>query len=235
MCEKPMALSLEDCDRMLAASREANVKLTIGQSTRYNAPLVEMKRILDSGRCGELVNARSTRMGFYNLPHSPWRLDGSKSGGTVFELHIHEIDFVCTLGGRPLSVYARTAYSRDDAPSFLDSFSALLTFQSGAYATIEASWNCTLGGTSRGFVASKGSAEAQGQDTVRLMTADMDKADLVEARALPTLDADFVRAVREDAPAPVPGEDGRANVEIGLAIVESGRTGEVVQLPPRQG
>ena len=231
MCEKPMGLKLEDCDRMIAAARESNVKLMVGQSTRYHAPLVEMKRILESGSCGRLVNAWSTRTGFYSRPDSPWRLDGDKSGGTVFELHIHEIDFVCTLGGHPTSVYARTSYCRDDAPSFLDSFSALLSFEGGAYATIEASWNCPLGRSGRGFVGSKGSAEAQGRDSVRVMTVDAEKPSVVEAAALPTLDEDFVRAIREDAPAPVPGEDGRANVEIGLAIVESGRTGQVVPLP----
>ena len=232
MCEKPMALSLEDCDRVLTATRESNVKIMVGHSTRYNAPLVEMKRILESGRCGRLINAYSTRMSAFNRPDDPWRLDGDKSGGTIFELHIHEIDFVCSLGGRPKEVYARTAYSRDDAPSFMDNFSALFTFEDGAYATIEASWSCTVGGTTRGFVASKGSAQAQGADAVRLMTTDMDQADVVKAPATPLLDADFVQAIRDSTPVSIPGEDGRANVEIGLAIVDSGRTGQIVQLSP---
>lgn len=231
MCEKPMALNLEDCDRILTATRDAGVKLMIGHSTRYNAPLVEMKRILESGQCGRLINAYSTRMSAFNRPDDPWRLDGNKSGGTIFELHIHEIDFVCSLGGRPKEVYARTAYSREDAPSFMDNFSALFTFEDGAYATIEASWSCTVGGTTRGFVASKGSAQAQGADSVRLMTTDMDQAETIKAQATPVLDADFVEAIRNDTPVSIPGEDGRANVEIGLAIVESGRTGEVVRLP----
>jgi len=231
MCEKPMALSLEDCDRMLAATRAAGVKLMIGHSTRYNAPLVEVKRILESGQCGRLINAYSTRMSAFNRPDDPWRLDGNKSGGTIFELHIHEIDFVCSLGGRPKAVYARTAYSRDDAPSFMDNFSALFTFDDGAYATIEASWSCTVGGTTRGFVASKGSAQAQGADGVRLKTTDMDEAETVTAHATPALDAACGEGIRNNTPTTIPGEAGRANVELGLAIIESGRTGEVVRLP----
>ena len=80
----------------------------------------------------------------------------------------------------------------------------------------------------------------EGRDAVRLRTVDMERAETIEvapdqasARGLPKIseDADFIRAIREDDESPIPGEDGRANVEIGLAIVESGKTGEVVKLP----
>ena len=88
--------------------------------------------------------------------------------------------------------------------------------------------------------ATKGAAKAEGRDQVIIKTVDMDKPETITVplgdhieRKLGKLtqDADFVRAIREDDAAPIPGEDGRANIEIGLAIIESGRTGEVVKLP----
>lgn len=243
MCEKPMALNLEDCDRMIAAARESNVKLMIGQSTRYMEPLVELKRVLESGRCGDLVTAWSVRMNHHSpRPNALWRLDGEKSGGIVFEWEVHEIDFVCSLGGKVTNVYAQTAHSRKDAPTFLDHFAAVLTFGSGGYGVLDASQSCTLGRSGRGFVGTQGAAEAAGRNAVRIRTVDMAEAETIKldlgdhvASGLNKLtqDEDFVRAVREDAASPVPGEDGRADVEIGVAIVESGRTGQAVALPLR--
>lgn len=238
MCEKPMALNLEDCDRMIATAKENSVKLNIGQSTRYAPALLEIKRILESGQCGDLVTAWSLRMSYHQVrPGSLWRLDGDRSGGVVLEWEVHEIDFVCSLGGRVSEVYAKTAYSRADAPNFLDHFSAVLTFENGGYGNLEASQSCPVGQSGRGFVGTRGAAQTQGTETVRLRTVDMEK---IENISIPsrqdlsqssTLDGDFIRAIREDDPAPVPGEDGRANIEIGLAIIESGKTGEIVKLP----
>ena len=241
MCEKPMALSLPDCDRMIAAAKSNGVRLMIGQSTRYSEALLELKRVFESGRCGDLVTAYSYRMGYHNCrPEALWRMDGDQSGGIVFEWEVHEIDFVCSIGGPVSQVYAQTAYSREDAPNFLDHFSAILTFGRGGCGNLEASQSCTLGQSGRGFVGTKGAAKAEGRDQVILKTVDMDKPETIIvplgghiARGLGKLtqDADFVRAIRADAPSPIPGEDGRANIEIGLAIIESGRTGEVVRLP----
>jgi len=242
MCEKPMALNLPDCDRMIEAARSNNVKLMIGQSTRYSAPLLELKRIFESGRCGDLVCAWSLRMSYHRTrPDALWRLDGEKSGGIVFEWEVHEIDFVRTIGGDVSEVYAHTAYTRKDAPTFLDYFSAIVTFKNRGYGNLEASQSCTISmGGGRGFMGTLGAAKAEGRDAVRLMTIGMDEAEIIKvdpgdhvARGLGKLtqDGDFVRAIRENDASPIPGEEGRADVEVGLAIVESGNTGKVVKLP----
>ena len=241
MCEKPMALSMTDCDRMIAAARDNGVKLAIGQSTRYAPALLEVKRIFESGQCGDLVTSWSIRMSYHKpQPHAPWRMDGEKSGGIVFEWEVHEIDFIRSLGGKVSDVYARTAYSRDDAPNFLDHFSAILTFESGGYGNLEASQSCTLGPGGRGFVGTKGSAQTSGRDTVQVKINEMDEVQIVQVPPDPhaergfgrqTQNVDFIRAIREDDVSPIPGEDGRANIEIGLAIIESGKTGDVVRLP----
>lgn len=234
LCEKPMALTLEDCDHMIAAVKKAGVKLMVTQTTRYIPALLEVKKVFDSGRCGELVCAWSVRMGYHHVfPHARWRLDGDKSGGIVFEWEIHEIDFVRSIGGDPTEVYARTAYSRPDCPNFLDHFAATLTFAKGGYGTLDASQSCLLSRGGRGFVGTRGAARTDGEG-VRLRTLDADEDEIIEvtsnASNMFVQDSDFVRAIREDAPSPVSGEDARVNIEIGLAIIESGKTGEPVRI-----
>jgi predicted dehydrogenase len=236
MCEKPMALSLADCDRMIEAAKANGVKLMVGQSTRYNPALLELKRILESGRCGELVNAWSSRKSWpKRRPGTEWRFDDETSGGVVLELEVHEIDFLRSIGGEIRQVYARTARSGAHGPNFLDNLSAVLTFERAAYATLEASWSCPLGGMGRGFIGTKGTAMVRGKQ-VQVRTVGAESTETIDARAedhVPgksTQDADFVRAIREDADSPVSGEDARRNIEIGLAIVQSGKTGEVITL-----
>ena len=241
MCEKPMALSLEDCDKMIAAAKDNNVKLMIDQSTRYMPSLLDLKRRFKAGDFGDLVNSWSIRQSYHQMqPGSEWRLEGDKSGGIVFEWEVHEIDFVCSIGGDVSQVYAHTAHSRPEAPTFLDHFSAILTFKNGGYANLEASQSCTVGQSGRGLVGTKGAAQAQGRDTLRIRTLGMDRAETVEVptdtgavdglgRLTPN--TGFINAIRNDTPSPVPGEDARKNIEIGLAIMQSGQTGDVVKLP----
>ncbi|MDP6038190.1 MAG: Gfo/Idh/MocA family oxidoreductase [Candidatus Latescibacteria bacterium] len=241
MCEKPMALSLEDCDKMIAAAKENNVKLMIDQSTRYAPSLLELKRRFEAGDFGDLVNSWSIRQSYHQVqPGSEWRLEGDKSGGIVFEWEVHEIDFVCSIGGDVTQVYAHAAHSRSEAPTFLDHFSAILTFRNGGYANLEASQSCTVGQSGRGLVGSKGSAQTQGRDTLRIRTLEMERPETVEvptdtgaASGLGRLtpNTEFINAIMNDTPSPVPGEDARKNIEIGLAIIQSGQTGEVVKLP----
>ncbi len=234
LCEKPMALNLEDCDRMIAAARQHGVVLMVCQTTRYIAQMAELQRLFASGHCGELVSAWSTRMGYHGGgAGTTWRLDGEQSGGIVFEWEVHEIDIVRRIGGPVSQVYARTAYSRADAPNFLDHFSAVLTFADGGYGNLEASQSCAVPQGGRGFVGTLGAAQTQG-NKVRLRTVDMDEDEIIEVESgnvQQKQDGDFIRAVRDGAPSPVSGEDARVNIEIGLAIIESGRTGQVVDLP----
>ena len=238
MCEKPMALNVADCDRMIDAAKAHNAKLMIDQTTRFVPNLIEMQRIFQSGECGDLVRSWSIRESYHQIKNdASWRLDFEKSGGIVFEWEVHEIDFVRSIGGRVNDVYAKTAFSREGATGFLDYFTAVLTFENGGYGNLEASQSEHLGMSSRGFSGTRGSAVSVGKDQVRIRTVDDPEPRIVEVepdegakRGLNryTSNRPFVEAILNDGPSPVNGEDAKHNIEIGAAIVESGRTGEVV-------
>ena len=168
-----------------------------------------------------------------------WRLDFDKSGGIVFEWEVHELDFVRSIGGQVSEVYAKTRYSREDAPGFLDYFSAILTFENGGFGNLEASQSEHLGLSSRGLSGTKGSIVASGKQQIKIQTIEDDQPRILDVepdegtkRGLSryTSNRPFVEAILNDTPSPVSGEDARHNIEIACAIVESGETGQPISL-----
>lgn len=111
LCEKPMALTLADCDAMIAAVQRAEVQMMIGHCLRFWPEYVVIKQILDSGRLGPVQWMSATRMSA--LPDwswQGWQLDPELSGGAVLDLHIHDLDTLQWMLGRPAWINASGAY-----------------------------------------------------------------------------------------------------------------------------
>ncbi|HEY3416873.1 MAG TPA: Gfo/Idh/MocA family oxidoreductase [Armatimonadota bacterium] len=108
LCEKPMALTVEECDRMVAAAQQTGRTLMIAHCIRFWPEYIALKEIVDSGKYGKVVSA-----GFQRLSPLPiwssegWLTDPARSGGAALDLHIHDADFVRYLLGSPSSVTAR--------------------------------------------------------------------------------------------------------------------------------
>jgi len=93
LCEKPMAITLEDCDRMIKATKEAGVKLMIAENHRFLPAHIKIKELVDEGRIGEIFLARAYEG--YNVitelsgPNS-WRGSPDRAGGgTLLDAGIH--------------------------------------------------------------------------------------------------------------------------------------------------
>jgi predicted dehydrogenase len=107
LCEKPMAMTVKSCDRMIEAATKAGVKMMIGQVIRFWPEYQVIKEIVDSGKFGrvEWLSAR-------RLSPPPtwawqgWLLDPARSGGAVHDLHIHDLDYVNWLLGAPKKILA---------------------------------------------------------------------------------------------------------------------------------
>lgn len=109
LCEKPMALDLKGCDRMLAAAKAAKRRLLIAHCVRFFPENVYVRELVRSGKYGKVVAADFTR--FIAPPKwSPkgadWFFDEKKSGGVLFDAHIHDADYILGTFGRPKSVSA---------------------------------------------------------------------------------------------------------------------------------
>ena len=105
LSEKPMALSLEEAESMVAAAKANDRKLMIGQCCRYAGTYIQIKKMIDSGEYGKVIRAEFTRIsptpiwGWEN-----WFVDESKSGGSILDLHVHDVDMIHYIFGMPKSV-----------------------------------------------------------------------------------------------------------------------------------
>jgi len=105
LCEKPMALTVADCDRMIKEAESSGKILQIGHCVRFWPEYAKTKQIVQSGKYGTIIAA-----GFQRLTAAPawsfgnWALDQGKSGGMVLDLHIHDTDFIQYLFGVPPAV-----------------------------------------------------------------------------------------------------------------------------------
>lgn len=107
-CEKPMALTLADCDRMIAAARKAERVLMIGHCMRFWGEYAAGADMMRSGQYGRLHSlVMSRRGGVPSFGAGGWFTDHAKSGGALLDLHIHDVDYALFLLGKPAAVQAR--------------------------------------------------------------------------------------------------------------------------------
>jgi phthalate 4,5-cis-dihydrodiol dehydrogenase len=137
LVEKPMALSIEECRAMIAAAREARVQLVVGHSHSFDAPILKARELIARGELGpvRMVSALNYTDFLYR-PRRPEELDTAAGGGAVFNQAAHQVDIVRLLAGsRVKSVRALTG-AWDPARPTEGAYSALLTFESGAFASL---------------------------------------------------------------------------------------------------
>ena len=136
LVEKPMALTLEECNRMIAATRSAGVHLIVGHSHSFNAPIQRARQIIDSGLYGKVKMITALNFtDFLYRPRRPEELDTQAGGGVIHSQATHQIDIVRLLGGgRVSSVTAHTGAWDAGRPTE-GAYSALLEFEDGAFAS----------------------------------------------------------------------------------------------------
>jgi len=137
LVEKPMAISIAECQAMIDAAKTAGVVLIVGHSHSFNAPVLHTREIIESGAYGKprMISALNFTDFLYR-PRRPEELDTARGGGVIFSQAAHQIDIVRLFGGgRVKSVRAMTG-SWDPARPTEGAYSALLTFEDGTFASV---------------------------------------------------------------------------------------------------
>ena len=138
VCEKPMALAVEDCDAMLAAEARSRGRLFVAQCARFAPENAYIRSLAAEGRYGRIVAADFTR--FCAPPEwgagKSWFLDEAKSGGALLDTHVHDADLICSLFGLPGAVTSRR-HVRDDG---LTDHAATVFDYPNAVVTAAVSW-----------------------------------------------------------------------------------------------
>lgn len=155
LCEKPMAISLEDCEKMIAAAKANGKRLMIGQNQRLTPAHKKAKEIIASGKMGKVLSFSTI---FAHGGPESWSIEKSKNTwffkksaaafGSMADLGIHKIDLIRYLIGDEV----KSAFStmrvldktfEDGSPIEVDDNSVeILNFKNGAFGTVTTSWTC---------------------------------------------------------------------------------------------
>jgi phthalate 4,5-cis-dihydrodiol dehydrogenase len=137
MVEKPMALTLEDCTRMIDATTRAGVVLMVGHSHSFNAPILKTYELIQSGKFGavRMIHALNYTDFLYR-PRRPEELNTQAGGGVVFSQAAHQIDIVRLLGGGLVSTVMAHTGAWDPQRPTEGAYSALLGFSQGTFASL---------------------------------------------------------------------------------------------------
>lgn len=136
ICEKPLTLASEEAEQVLDAFDSRGIPLQVAHVLRFSPDYTAARDAVLSGAIGEVAAIRLSRLSFApKRGRNSWFNDESKSGGIVFDLMIHDIDYAMWLAGDVTSVYAK------EAPGGPGHAIAVLQHENGVVSHIEGSWS----------------------------------------------------------------------------------------------
>ena len=247
--EKPMAISLEGADALIAACAQYGVHLFVVKQNRLNPPIQLLKRAIDKGRFGRIFNVnctvRWTRPQEY-YDQAPWRGTWALDGGAFMNQASHYVDLMQWLVGPPARVVAITATQARQIEAE-DSGAAIVQFKSGALGVFDVTmlaYPKNLEGSIT-ILGEKGSVTVGGTAVNRIehwVFADYDDDDkLVESSSTNPPNVygfghegyyrNVVSVLRGEAKPDTDGTEGRKSLELIVGIYESARTGCAVLFP----
>lgn len=230
-CEKPIAFTLEEIDRALAAVEQAGVKFQVGFNRRFDP---SFRRVREAVRQGEIGEPHLLHL--ISRDPAPPPLDYIRSsGGLFFDMTIHDFDMARFLIGSEVEeIYAAAGVRVDPAigrAGDLDTAVVTLQFENGVIGTIDNSRKAAYGYDQRAEVfGSAGRVQSDNHfpNTAVVSTAEHVRRDLplhfFMERYIESYQAEmqaFVDAVLEDRPVPVGGDDGRISVVMSRAARRS--------------
>lgn len=249
MVEKPMALSIEDTEKMIYACDDNNIKLFVIKQNRFNVPVLKLREALDSGRFGKLilgtVRVRWARHQAY-YDQDLWRGTWAMDGGVLTNQASHHVDMLEWMMGDVESVFAKMTTALADVETE-DTAIVTLKFKSGALGIIEATTATrptNLEGSisilgERGTVVVSGVAVNEMQTWVFEDKQDGDTDVFEQYSVNPPNVYGFghqayyehvVDCIRSGSANLVDGLQGRKSIELISAIYESAETGKEVFL-----
>lgn len=238
ICEKPLALTVEEALGMLRICREAGVPLYPAQVVRFFPAYRALQRSVAAGDIGDPAVLRFTRLA--SRPQRAWFHDPRLSGGVILDQMIHDLDMARWLAGDVTRVHARTV-GRETPDGPITTAQVVLTHADGAISTATGGWlgpqttfrtSFSAAGT-RGYLSYDSAApgpvrvdapSAPGTGGSLLPRTLGDSPFLLEL-------GEFAAAICTGASSRVSALDGVAAVALGVAANESLATGRSVTVP----
>lgn len=250
--EKPIALSIEDADKIIEKANRLNLKVCANHQNRFNKSIQKIREALEKNRFGKM---------FYGTAHirwcrdreyydrASWRGTWEQDGGALMNQCIHNIDLLrWMMGDEVEEVVGMTDRLHHDYIEAEDFGIALVKFRNGAYGIIEGTTNIypkNLEETLYLF-GEKGTVKAGGQsvnvieewrfsdmldDSEEIKKKFHENPPNVYGYGHTPLYADMIDAIKNDRKPYVDAEAGKRALELVLAIYQSAYTGKTVKLP----
>ena len=242
LCEKPLAVTEEECRRMIDASREAGVKLMTAYRLHFEESNLAAVKLIEQGRIGELRSFSSV-FGYQVRPGNI-RTSAERGGGAIWDLGVYCINAARYLfRADPVEVFAMRMDRRDDErfAEVHEGMSLLLKFPGDRVAQFTVSFGCyeqdqyRIVGT-KGHIEIDDAYEYAGPRELRLSIGGRERVRRFKPadQFAPELVA-FSRAILEDTEVEPDGEEGLRDVRIIVAALKSARENRPLTLswPPR--
>jgi 1,5-anhydro-D-fructose reductase (1,5-anhydro-D-mannitol-forming) len=242
LCEKPMALSLEDAAAMIDAAREANIQLGVNHHLRCMETHRTMQKLVREGAIGKIV---AVRLFFgVTLPDElkGWRVSKPEAGGGVlFDLTVHDADLIrFLLSEDPVEVVALTGATGVAENGLADTAMIAARMQSGLLVQIGESFSIAhsdtsveIHGTEGAIIGTDVLMQRGGGTIVLRRGGDAEEISLNHANAYPRVIHQFNEAIRGRGAPSTTGVDGYKSLAFALAAEESARTGHRVRIDQR--
>jgi predicted dehydrogenase len=239
LCEKPMALSVQEAQTMVDASTQTGRLLMIAQCIRFWPEYRFLRDCVRDGRYGKLLSLSLARMGGRPVwSWQNWFLDPTRSGGPIFDLHIHDVDFVNSLLGKPARLYCSAR--KTEATGAYDVMHTTFEYGDGPQVHIHAGWSLPQIPFAAGYDAwfERGFVRLDGRQSPALQVfTDPMRVEGAPAQFEAATDAYyneiayFLSCVQSGArPAECPPESARDSLGLIQMAVQSIETGQVVTL-----
>lgn len=248
--EKPLELTLERADRLLAAGRANGVQIAAIFNRRFIPALKATKRAVDEGLLGDVMVADMYFKGYRSQEYydgSGWRGTWAMEGGAaLINQGIHGIDLLCWIAGPVARIFGYADHLRRQIEAD-DTTVGVVRYASGAMGVIEGMTSIQpalpdrleFHGTNGSIQLSAYSIAQWNVPGAESWPAEVEAEERSQLAGVPNLGqighfvqiADMVGVVREGRPPVVSGDEGREALEVTLAIYESARSGREIQLP----
>lgn len=249
--EKPIAMTLEETDRIIGATKEYNVKLAVVHPNRFRPAAMKLKEILQQNLLGKISHALcivnwNRNQDYYD--QAPWRGTKEYDGGVLMNQAIHNLDLLAWYMGETEEVFSMEATRLRDIEAE-DVSTGIIRFQSGALATVQASTTVYPRNYEESITVfgEKGTVKIGGPNALHFETLNLQDVNdqLIEKsidqiRSNPwgrsgheEIIADMIEAIKEDRQPAITGQEGRNAVELVLAFYESAKTNRPVNIAQR--
>lgn len=249
--EKPMAMSIEDANKIIDLSEKKCVKVSACHQNRFNVAIQRLREAVENGRFGKLshgsIHVRWNRNKDY-YTQAPWRGTWAQDGGALMNQCIHGIDLLRWMMGDEIEeIYGQTRQQFHDYLEAEDVGVAVVKFKNGAVGTIEGTTNVypknleetlyifgengtvKIGGTSTNNIDVWDFADETEDDSKNKGLKE--ETSNVYGNGHTSLFADVIDAIEKDRKPYVDAVAGRNALEVVLSIYKSQKTGLPVKLP----